>query len=75
MGPEPRDQAQQTAWRQARTAISRVHAKQRTSDRTRGDQPTRTQAQPIEPTQQDSARTRPGRELGRGRAGPERAAG
>jgi hypothetical protein len=71
LGLEPRDHAQQAAWRQARTAIGRVHAKQRTIDRIRGQQPTL--PQPIERTPKDPARTRP--ELRRGRSGPERAAG
>jgi conjugative relaxase-like TrwC/TraI family protein len=71
LGPEPRDHAQRAAWRQARTAIGRVHAKQRTTDRTRGQQPTL--PPPIERTLKDPASTRP--ELRRGRSGPERAAG
>jgi conjugative relaxase-like TrwC/TraI family protein len=75
LGPEPRDHAQRAAWRQARTAISRVHAKQRTTDRAREQQPTLPQRPPIDRTPQDPARTRPDRELGRGRSGPERAAG
>jgi conjugative relaxase-like TrwC/TraI family protein len=73
LGPEPQDQTQRAAWRQARTAIGRVHAKQRTSDRTRDQTPTQTQPQPIEPAPQNPARTRPHRD--RGRSGPERAAG
>jgi conjugative relaxase-like TrwC/TraI family protein len=74
LGPEPRDHAQRAAWRQARTAIGRVHAKQRTADRTRDQQPTRTQPPPLDRSPHDPARTtRP--ELGRGRSGPERAAG
>jgi conjugative relaxase-like TrwC/TraI family protein len=75
LGPEPRDQTQRAAWRQARTAIGRVHAKQRTSDRTRDRQPTRTPPQPIERPPQDLARTRQDRDRSRGRSGPERAAG
>jgi hypothetical protein len=75
LGPEPRDQVQRAAWRQARTTIGRVHAKQRTSDRTRDQQPALTQRSPVERTPQDPARTRPDRELGRGRSSPERAAG
>jgi conjugative relaxase-like TrwC/TraI family protein len=73
LGPEPRDHTKRAAWRQARTAIGQVHAKQRTSDRTRDQTPTRTQPQPREPAPQDPARTRPHRD--RGRSGPERAAG
>jgi hypothetical protein len=75
LGPEPRDQAQRAAWRQARTTMGRVHAKQRTTDRTRDQQPTPPRPQPIDRSQHDPARTRPDRELGRGRSGPERAAG
>jgi hypothetical protein len=73
LGSEPRDQAQRAAWRQAHTTIGRVHAKQRTADRTREQPPTQPQRPPIERSQHDPARTRP--ELGRGRSGPERAAG
>jgi conjugative relaxase-like TrwC/TraI family protein len=74
LGPEPRDHAQRAAWRQARSAIGWVHAKQRTADRTRDQQPTRTQPPPLDSRPHDPARTtRP--ELGRGRSGPERAAG
>jgi hypothetical protein len=73
LGPEPRDQTQRAAWRQARTAIGQVHAKQRTSDRTRDQHPTRTPPQPLDRSQHDPARTQPHR--GRGRSGPERAAG
>jgi conjugative relaxase-like TrwC/TraI family protein len=73
LGPEPRDQTQRVAWRQARTTIGRVHAKQRTADRSRDQQPTVTQRPPIDRRQHDPARTRP--ERGRGRFGPERAAG
>jgi conjugative relaxase-like TrwC/TraI family protein len=73
LGPEPRDQTQRAAWRQARTAIGRVHAKQRTADRSRDQQPTVTQRPPIDRSQHDPARTRP--ERGHGRFGPERAAG
>jgi conjugative relaxase-like TrwC/TraI family protein len=75
LGPEPRDQAQQMAWRQARTAIGRVHTKQRSSERARGQHPTPTQRPPLDRTPQDPARSRPDRELRRGRSGPERAAG
>jgi AAA domain len=75
LGPEPRDPAQRAAWRQARSMIGRVHPKQRTTDRTRDQQPTRTQPPPLQPAQQDPAGTRPARERHRGRPGPERAAG
>jgi conjugative relaxase-like TrwC/TraI family protein len=67
LGPEPRDQAQRAAWQQARTTIGQVHAKQRSSDRTRPP------PQPLDRSQRDPARTPP--ELGRGRSGQERAAG
>jgi conjugative relaxase-like TrwC/TraI family protein len=73
LGSEPRDQTQRAAWRQARTTIGRVHAKQRTADRSRDQQPTVTQRPPIQRRQHDPARTRP--ERGRGHSGPERAAG
>jgi conjugative relaxase-like TrwC/TraI family protein len=75
LGPEPRDQAQRAAWRQARTTIGRVHAKQRTSDHTRDQHPTPTPPPPIQRTPHDPATTRADRERGRGRTGPERAAG
>jgi hypothetical protein len=75
LGPEPRGQAQRMAWRQARTAISRVHTKQRSSERARDLHPTPTQRPPLDRTPQDPARSRPDRELRRGRSGPERAAG
>ncbi len=69
LGAEPRDPAQRAAWRQARTAIGRVHAKQRTTDRARDQQPT------GDRTLQNRASTRPEQDRGRGRPGPERAAG
>jgi hypothetical protein len=62
LGPEPRDQGQRADRQQARTAIERVHTKQR-ADRSRDTEPTR------EPTIQP----RPHQQ--RGRPGPERAAG
>ena len=40
LGPEPRDPAQRADRQRARTAIERVHAKQRAADRTRDTQPT-----------------------------------
>jgi hypothetical protein len=73
LGPEPRDQAQRAAWRQARAAIGRVHARQRTSDRTRDQDPTRPLPQPLDRSRHDPTRTPA--ESGRGRSGPERAAG
>ncbi len=73
LGAEPRDHTQRAAWRQARTTIGRVHAKQRTTDRARDQQPTRTPPKPIERRQHDPARTQPQRD--RSRSGPERAAG
>jgi conjugative relaxase-like TrwC/TraI family protein len=72
LGPEPRDQAQRAAWRQARTAIGRVHAKQRSSDRTRDQHPT-PPPPPADRRQHDPAKTR--LEVRSGRSGPERAAG
>ena len=73
LGPQPRDQTQRAAWQQARTTITRLHAKQRTSDRTRDQQPIRAQRPPVERTPQDPTSTR--REPDRGQSGPERAAG
>jgi hypothetical protein len=63
LGPEPRDSGQRAARRRARSAIARVHAKQRADDRTRDTQPT------SERTSQPRAHQQ------RGRPGPERAAG
>jgi hypothetical protein len=63
LGPEPHDPAQRADRQRARTAIARVQAKQRTTDRTHQRQPTSeppSQPQPRQP---------------RGRQGPERAAG
>jgi hypothetical protein len=62
LGPAPRDQGQRADRDQARTAIERVHTKQR-ADHSRDAQPTR------EPT------TQPRPHHQRGRRGPERAAG
>jgi hypothetical protein len=73
LGAEPREPAQRAAWRQARTAIGRVHARQRATDRTREQHPTRTTPLPLDRSQHDPARTPPQR--GRWRSGPERAAG
>jgi hypothetical protein len=72
LGPEPREPAQRAAWRQSRTAIGRVHAKHRTTDRTRDQQATAPQRAPVD-RQPNPASTRLQRD--RGRAGPERAAG
>jgi len=62
LGPEPHDPTQRADRQQACTAIERVQAKQRTTDRTHQRQPT------SEPTQ-------PRVRQQRGRSGPERAAG
>ena len=63
LGLEPRDPAQRTDRQRIRTAIKRVQAKQRTTDRTRDTQPT------SEPP------TQPRSHHQRSRQGPERAAG
>jgi hypothetical protein len=63
LGLEPHDPGQRAARQRARSAIDRVHAKQRAADRTRDAQPTRER-----PTQ-------PRPRIQRGRHGPERAAG
>jgi hypothetical protein len=63
LGPEPHDPAQRADRQRARTAINRVHDKQRAADRIRDTQPTAER-----PTQ-------PGSNEQRGRRGPERAAG
>ena len=63
LGPEPHDPAQRADRQRARTAIERVHAKQRAADRTAtASRPASAPAQPR-PHEQ------------RGRRGPERAAG
>jgi hypothetical protein len=62
LGSEPRNLTQRADRQQARTAIERVHAKQRATDRTRDAQPTSERNQPR-PREQ------------RGQCGPERAAG
>jgi hypothetical protein len=62
LGPDPHGRAQRAHRQRARTAIARVHAKQRAADRTPQHQPTSEHHQP-----------RPGEH--RGRPGPERAAG
>jgi hypothetical protein len=63
LGPEPRDRAQRADRQRARTAIDRVHAKQRAADRSHDRQST------SERTNQPRPRAQ------RGRPGPERAAG
>jgi hypothetical protein len=63
LGPEPQDRAQRADRQRTRTAIERVHTKQRTADRSRDAQPT------SDPT------TQPRPHQQRGRPGPERAAG
>jgi len=63
LGPEPHDPAQRAAQHRARSAIERVHAKQRAADRTRDTQPTSERPNQPRPHQQC------------GRPGPERAAG
>jgi hypothetical protein len=63
LGPEPHELAQRVARQQARTAIDRVQAKQRATNRSRDIQPT------SERTNQPRSRQQ------RGRNGPERAAG
>ena len=63
LGPEPHDPAQRTDRQRARTAIERVHAKQRAADRTRDRQPT---SEPPNQPRSGQQRSWPG---------PERAAG
>jgi conjugative relaxase-like TrwC/TraI family protein len=63
LGPKPADRAQRADHQRARTAIERVQAKQRATDRTHQRQPT------SEYTSQPRPRER------HGRRGPERAAG
>jgi conjugative relaxase-like TrwC/TraI family protein len=63
LGPEPCDPAQRADRQRARTAIDRLHAKQRATDRTRERQPTNQRTSQPRPRQP------------RGRHGPERAAG
>ena len=63
LGPEPHDPVQGADRQRARSAIERVHAKQRAADRPHHRQLT------SEPTTQPRPRQR------RGRSGPERAAG
>jgi conjugative relaxase-like TrwC/TraI family protein len=63
LGPEPHAPGQRADRQRARTAIERVHAKQRAADRTRDAQPT--SERPTQPRPREQ----------RGRPGPERAAG
>jgi hypothetical protein len=63
LGPQPADPAQRADRQRARTAIERVHAKQRATDRSLQRQP----------TSDHTSQPRPGEQ--RGRRGPERAAG
>jgi hypothetical protein len=63
LGPQPADPAQRADRQRARTAIERVHAKQRATDRSHQRQP----------TSDHTGQPRPGEQ--RGRRGPERAAG
>ena len=63
LGPEPHDRAQRADRQRARTAIERLHAKQRATGRTRDTQPTSERTNPPRPRTQ------------RSRPGPERAAG
>jgi hypothetical protein len=63
LGPESTDRAQWAARQRIRTAIERVQAKQRASDRTRD----------ARPTSERTTQPRSGEQ--RGRRGPERAAG
>jgi conjugative relaxase-like TrwC/TraI family protein len=63
LGLEPHDPAQRADRQRARTAIERLHAKQRATDRTH--EPQLTSERPIQPQPHEQ----------RGRRGPERAAG
>ena len=63
LGPEPRDPGQQADRQRVRTAIERVQAKQRATDRTRDLQPTSERTNQHRPQQR------------RSRPGPERVAG
>jgi hypothetical protein len=63
LGPEPRDPAQRADRQRVRTAIDRVQAKQRATDRIRD----------VEPTAERTNQHRP--QERRSRPGPERAAG
>jgi hypothetical protein len=63
LGPRPANPAQRADRQRVRTAIERVHTKQRTTDRSHQRQP----------TSEHTRQPRPGEQ--RGRPGPERAAG
>jgi histidinol dehydrogenase len=63
LGAEPHDPDQRAARQRTRSAIERVHAKQRAADRARDAQPTSERPNQLRPHQQ------------RGRPDPERAAG
>jgi hypothetical protein len=63
LGPEPHDPGQRADRQRVRTAIERVQAKQRATDRSRDTQPTTKRI------------NQPRRHEQRGRPGPERAAG
>jgi hypothetical protein len=63
LGPQPADPAQRADRQRVRTAIERVHTKQRATDRSHQRQP----------TSEHPGQPRPGEQ--RGRRGPERAAG
>jgi hypothetical protein len=63
LGPQPADPAQRADRQRTRTAIQRVHAKQRATDRTRDTEPSSERPTQPRPRQQP------------GRRGPERAAG
>jgi hypothetical protein len=63
LGPEAHDPGQRAARQGARTAIERVHTKQRATERTRNARPTSERSTQPRPCEQ------------RGRHGPERATG
>ena len=63
LGPEPHDPTQRADQQRVRTAIERVHTKQRATDPTHQRQPTSEHTRQPRPRKQ------------RGRPGPERAAG
>jgi conjugative relaxase-like TrwC/TraI family protein len=63
LGPEPHDPTQRADRQRVRTAIERVHSKQRATDRTQQRHPTSEHTRQPRPREQ------------RGRPGPERAAG
>jgi hypothetical protein len=63
LGPEPHDPTQRADRQRVRTAIERIHTKQRATDRIPQRQPTSEHTRQPRPKEQ------------RGRPGPERAAG